>query len=994
MSSGYDYTTLGESDGPDRCNQSLKCRQFHDLPHRTDLNGNSECCCCNPCTHLRDRSTELREDDSPVLPQLEFPFVFAPIQTSVASLNCCRCVPRILLLHFYPENPGNPCCQEIVSPLFHNPAGGSGPWSETTPRVSIYTGSLYDVTVHVAVGRIGPETETYWVKVTIDDDPTGTLSARNSDSDGTVTIEPAIHGMAPGSYINLEWSGGARYGMIVSDVSGYDITAAGGIGDELPALGTDEITVVHIQQESFPRCGWHIVGEKDSQRIFDRMYLFDSGLHDYGSAYYDDYAYGYEEYGDATCFEPPPVGAIAYGIKPIEGCEGRIVLETVEKSRVPFVQDGDVKAFVDKRHPEDFPDCLDAYGNLDIDDANCHPSLIDLCGDCAVDQYGETVTPDCVNVNGVVYLEDGTENGQPVYVNGDRNLYWSGSQWVLVEFDAYGETEIATGPETEDCPVGLYRFADDYTDDYSDYSYDYSYDDYVYDDGTCFCVTLCDVTDIVQCGCISQVPSRICVRGPRYEGIEAVPVPFASFAWFEDWMTAPGEDPWLVKRGWKYDNPDTDKTEYVLLESESPDILVDGDAWSLSFGDHTFGDSAWPYWRGILDVQDAYVYRGAGYWAILRGGNEIASGPTTLLPYGDYTEYAFPYRTFVVSQPPSTDKCYLRPRFVENNETWAVAEWWAPQEITDRGRGDWLLEEFTSIEGGRLQIVGGFCKHWNYWCGYCRCVPTSLCVLYWDTSTYQSFTVTWDADTKSWTNGNGFALALRRNGSLGSHTNPALKYDDCVVVPEIDGYTPSSGKPYSLYDCGEESVRRQFDPDTDFVVIDYADQGRTIYATSLRPECVPAPCPGVTPCHAKCGGNPPVLYATVRQYPAFTPPEPVPEPYVYEVELFLTFGSGGLGDCEYVGYLPPWSGNGHDCCGVRAVLKDGVFNWRPIVYDCDDNSQEPPNAGLTLDESCEPYYATAGDPENPGSNYLHGYGWKCLDPQQSEWMDTAVEITE
>lgn len=72
---------------------------------------------------------------------------------------------------------------------------------------------------------------------------TGTLTTRTNDTTGTLTMSSG-HGITTGQIIDLYWSGGARYGILVGTVSvnsvpiGADLA---GTGDVLPA---DETAIV------------------------------------------------------------------------------------------------------------------------------------------------------------------------------------------------------------------------------------------------------------------------------------------------------------------------------------------------------------------------------------------------------------------------------------------------------------------------------------------------------------------------------------------------------------------------------------------------------------------------------------------------------------------------------------------------------------------------------------------------------------------------------
>ena len=61
----------------------------------------------------------------------------------------------------------------------------------------------------------------------------GTLSARSSDSVGTLTI--TNHSLGAGDTIDIYWGSSVRYGATVGVVSGDDVPISGGAGVALPA---------------------------------------------------------------------------------------------------------------------------------------------------------------------------------------------------------------------------------------------------------------------------------------------------------------------------------------------------------------------------------------------------------------------------------------------------------------------------------------------------------------------------------------------------------------------------------------------------------------------------------------------------------------------------------------------------------------------------------------------------------------------------------------
>lgn len=71
----------------------------------------------------------------------------------------------------------------------------------------------------------------------------GTLTARGSDTAGTVTTTATPTGVTEGDRADLYWSGGCRRGVAVGTVTEKAIAVSGGSGDNLP-VQTTAITIV------------------------------------------------------------------------------------------------------------------------------------------------------------------------------------------------------------------------------------------------------------------------------------------------------------------------------------------------------------------------------------------------------------------------------------------------------------------------------------------------------------------------------------------------------------------------------------------------------------------------------------------------------------------------------------------------------------------------------------------------------------------------------
>lgn len=731
----------------------------------------------------------------------------------------------------------------------------------------------------------------------------------------------------------------------------------------------------------YRKCGWHIIAKRNSATIFERLYYIGKRSFDYSD--YDDYEYE-DPYDTITCDGLPNL-LLATGLPLYHDCLYDVQLEQFEMVRVPFQQT--VRGFIEADTQQ----------------------LIHLCGECETDSYGNAIIPSCLLVDGETYTQDGSENGKPRFVNADRRVAWDGQQWTLLENLGYGydDSVLAAGPET-DCPIGLWQWV---TDDEGGYQYEGN------EEESCFCVSDCAATDLAQCGCCATVCSRICVKGPRHADDPMTPLEFRTFSWFENW-----ESGVLIGRGWKYDNPDTELTEYVYLEQDYPSVLVDGERWyradgPFSFGAWSAGYKQYPYWRGEVGGQEAYLYTGGDLsgWKIMVGGNEVSTGPTDIsVPYSPYGTYTG-LETHVVTpwDGAADNRCRLRPRFEQDEED----EQYGPKIIdTENGCATHLFETITTGNPSRfIEIRCGFCQCWRFHCGYCRCVPKQLCVTYWyDGTAYDGNILTWDNDIKGWKNDDcPLSLLLVRNGEDKYDAN----YDanDCLIIPSMSGYSWPEGQSHWRWDCGQEAVTKRFDWETWAIQYSYIDGINNLFITarSLTVDCGLTPCregEPPTPCAEACGSHPAKLYATLTMHPmgdgGEAPPRP---PYVLPtVELTLVSSISTIGgdfataefDCGYVGYLPSVSYGAVQCCAFLLFLSGislTVYQVNP-QYSCVDwNSSQSFDLSTPIYPDydgieCDPYYARGA---SSTGLIIHQH---CLHPEYDGTMgeigSTSVEITE
>ena len=66
---------------------------------------------------------------------------------------------------------------------------------------------------------------------------TGTLTTRTDNTDGELTMA-ASHGITTGQRLNIFWTGGARFNVLVGTVATNVVPISGGSGDNLPSATT------------------------------------------------------------------------------------------------------------------------------------------------------------------------------------------------------------------------------------------------------------------------------------------------------------------------------------------------------------------------------------------------------------------------------------------------------------------------------------------------------------------------------------------------------------------------------------------------------------------------------------------------------------------------------------------------------------------------------------------------------------------------------------
>lgn len=124
------------TEGPDRNNPCLNCRDFHDAsPERFGVL--QHLCCCNTCTTIRPGF----------------------IRDGIDHLHCCRCLPRYLMLLFVPY--GGVCCRSGSTPMAFTLTNVVDRPDGALLPVSSYRGSLFGYTVTAELGRLYDEYDAY-----------------------------------------------------------------------------------------------------------------------------------------------------------------------------------------------------------------------------------------------------------------------------------------------------------------------------------------------------------------------------------------------------------------------------------------------------------------------------------------------------------------------------------------------------------------------------------------------------------------------------------------------------------------------------------------------------------------------------------------------------------------------------------------------------------------------------------------------------------------
>lgn len=102
----------------------------------------------------------------------------------------------------------------------------------------------------------------------------GSLTTRTDANTGTLTMSGG-HGITTGAVIDLYWSGGSRYNVVVGTVATNSVPIDNGSGDDLPAAAT-AITAMVQHAENLTLAGDDMVGFTVHSPVFGHIHFYAS----------------------------------------------------------------------------------------------------------------------------------------------------------------------------------------------------------------------------------------------------------------------------------------------------------------------------------------------------------------------------------------------------------------------------------------------------------------------------------------------------------------------------------------------------------------------------------------------------------------------------------------------------------------------------------------------------------------------------------------------
>lgn len=309
-----------------------------------------------------------------------------------------------------------------------------------------------------------------------------------------------------------------------------------------------------------------------------------------------------------------------------------------------------------------------------------------------------------------------------------------------------------------------------------------------------------------------------------------------------------------------------------------------------------------------------------------------------------------------------------------------VFDWEGSEIIPDRdidltnGCSCGIKEVVTANVG--LDTIGftircGFCSYWDFFCGTCRCVPSTLCAnFYLGGIFYKNILLVWDSTEKRWTNTVSTGTGT---GTVAWDIVVSISADDdgnCVLTASADG--EQIGETVA-HDCGTEHLAdgvkpgsNLFDSSNDIILTIFSGTVSDEYAwmaISSQNNCDFMGQCAASSCGGECGSHPDTLTASIHGWNA---PGDAPGYYgdcTVDVELYhveIMDVSDSYAPCGYIGFKDIGICTGGLTRTLRVMYYAGLVD---LTYkDGDGDWQQCPDMyNLQMSESCDPLYSDSGE---------------------------------
>ena len=368
-----------------------------------------------------------------------------------------------------------------------------------------------------------------------------------------------------------------------------------------------------------------------------------------------------------------------------------------------------------------------------------------------------------------------------------------------------------------------------------------------------------------------------------------------------------------------------------------------------------------PYEKGIVYGKWSYTPPNTGNLteSIFVVENYSGEYPTS-------NHYSYEFRTNFVPQQGEVGNGF--PQYESGTPTslsWNMnSEFWSGIPLDTDDCSCKLSKKYNS-GGQNIWIRGGKCSPWKYYCGDNRCVPETLCgIINRSGVAYRNMSWQWDQSCKCWqqtssgvdVGGSGY------DENISIYLNPegsGQYQSDCII----------STSNAAAYGIGTQRVSSLGKIPT----INLNGSGWNLVAfPDFGEGCgfQNGSCTTATPCVNNCGSNPSQLNLFISGYGYEDPGDPYGTPDICTADVDMVYyetitieSNSVVRECEYRGYIyencsgetPPYFNE------VEFILKDGVLQINQnglFAYN------------ISLDESCDPYYATGVTFEPDGGGCL------------------------